>query len=437
MQPPSAEERRSVDSPSADLDEIERFHSPKRIGPSLKIGGGRLQIRVALVFLLLAAVPGVATGPLKMALLSLLLAASLLAHELGLVVCGLAWSERVVVTLHALGVHTVIEPRLARGRQFVATLSGPVISIAIGLALAWLQRFFPGAHWLTIAMRINLVWGAVNLLPVLPFDGGRALLTLTRTRRQSPVLLISGTLALVLAVEGLVVLHSAPVIFIFGAAAFASLLRWSSRRRVEAEQALDLPGNLATARSLLKEQPERAKQLAERVAALSRSNTTANAAWELMAWAELEQGRAESALPLLLRIRPVTDVDAYCLASAEAALGQTRRAIDILESARELRSLHVAALKLLIDLHAKLGAFDAACAVASSELAALDPHDVRCVIEAAFEASAFDSGTKLAGELFAATGCPDDAVKHEYGLIRLRDPKTEKLAPRLWRTGTK
>jgi tetratricopeptide (TPR) repeat protein len=226
---------------------------------------------------------------------------------------------------------------------------------------------------------------------------------------------------LVLAVEGLVVLRSAPIIFVCGAAAFASLLRWSSRRRIEVEQALDLPRQLEAARSLLAEAPDRARQLAERVAALSRSNLTANAAWEVVAWAELEQGHAEAAAATLRRARPASDVDVHCLASVEAARGRTRQAIGLLERARGLQGLSLDAIKFLIDLHAQLGALEAACAVASAEIATLDPDDTRRVIEAAFDAGALASATKLADELFAFTGCPDDAVSHAYGLVRLGD----------------
>ncbi|MEI9938307.1 MAG: hypothetical protein WDO69_13890 [Pseudomonadota bacterium] len=430
MQPPSAKDLRRVDWPIIDSDEVELFHSPRRIGPSLKIGGERLQLRVALTFLLLAAVPGVAGGLTRMGLFAVLMCLSLIAQELGQVLCGLAWSSRVAITLHAFGAHTTIEPRLARGRQFVATLMGPVISVAISLAFAWLLRLFPGCTWLTIAMHINLVWGVVNLLPVLPFAGGRALLTFVGSNRQPAVLLISGALALVMAVEGLVVLRSAPVIFVFGAAAFASLLRWSSRRRIEAELALGLPKQLETARSLLADYPERAGHLATSVAMLSRSNLTANAAWQVVAWAELEQGCPEGALAALHRVRPASDVDPYCLASVEAARGHTHRAIGLLERGRDLRILSVDAIKFLIDLHARLGALDAACKVACAEMMTLDPEDTRRVIQAAFEANAWASATKLADELFAFTGCADDAVSHAYGLVRLGDRATPKRMAR-------
>jgi hypothetical protein len=410
-----------VRGPNIDSDEVDRFHDATRIGPSLRIGRGRVQVRLALAFPLLAAVPGVAGGPGRMALFAALACLSLLLPELGQVLMGVASGRRVAVTLHALGVRTIAEPRLPRWQQFVATLTGPLISLALGSLFAWLHRLAPDHGWLVIAMRINLAWGAVNLLPVLPFAGGRALLTLVDGKYSSAVMLTSGALALMLAVDGLVILRSAPVLFIFGAAAFASLLRWSNQRRSDIERALGLPKQLETARSLLPDDPERAKHLAMDVARLSRSNLTANAAWEVVAWAELEQGCPESALFTLRRIRPASQVDVHCLASVVAARGQTRLAIGLLARAHRVQGLSVVALKLLIDLHAQLGAFDAACAVASAELAALDPDDVRRVIEAAFAANAIAAASKLSDELFALTGCIADAGSHAYGLVR--EPK--------------
>ena len=383
-----------------------------------------MRVRVALAFFLLAATPGIAGGARRMALCAAIVFCAALAHELGHAVYAWICGSRARIVLHALGAHTIIEPRLSRGRELVSTLAGPLVSIALGLLLFRLHRAFPAYSWLTIASFVNLGWGAINLLPVLPFDGGRALLTLLGDEHRAKALLISGTFALVLAIEGLAVLRSAPMIFLFGVAAVASLFAWAQQRRVELEERLDLPGRIEKARCLLAEgEHEQARKLATRVGELARANATANAAWELAAWAELELGLAEQAHDTLSRIRPASDVDNYCLAAVQAARGHTRNAIGLLERAA---TLELDATKLLIDLHARLGSFDRACAVASAGMAILDPDDTRRVIEAAFEADHFGPATKLAGELFAVTASPDDAVSHAYGLACLGDRTTAK-----------
>ena len=393
------------------------------MGPSLLFGGeGRLRLRVALGFFVIAGTPGVAGGAREMALYAAIAFFSILAHELGHAVCGLACGSQATIVLHVLGGHTTIEPRLSRRREVLATLAGPSVSLALALALAGLRRFFPAHTWLTLALWINLAWGTVNLVPTLPFDGGRALLAILGDERRSGALLVSGAFALVLSVEGLFVLHSAVMILVFGPAAFASLFAWAKQRRIDVERELGLPKHIEQARYLLSSGAlERSRQLGTSVARRARTNATANAAWEVVAWAELGLGRTEEAADTLSRIRPAPDVDRYCLAAVEAARGHPRRAIRLLETARDSKTLSADAIKLLIDLHAGLGSLDCACAVASAELANLDPEDTRRVIEAAFEAEVFAPATKLAGELFTLTGSPDDAVSQAYGLARLGD----------------
>jgi Zn-dependent protease len=426
MQPPPTRPNRDSDHSAVASEEAQL--NPRRLGPSLAVGsGGRLQIRVALAFFLLASAPGIAGGASRMALCAAIVFGAVLAHELGHALCAILWGSRAAIVLHVLGAHTTIEPRLSRGREVAAALAGPAVSLAVGLSFAQMHLAFPARSWLTIAAWVNLSWGALNFLPVLPFDGGRALLTLVGEQRRSTALLISGTVALAIAVEGLLVLHNAPMIFVFGTAALVSLLGWSRQRRVDAEQALSLPEQVQAARAWLAQgEPERARQLATRIGVRAGTNGTANAAWEIVAWAELELGRSEKALGTLGRIRPASEIPSYCLAAVEAALGRDRHAIGLLERARSREKLTVDAIKLLIDLHARVGSLDRACAVASAELAVLDPDDTRRVIEAAFEEHAFSPATKLASELFALTGSPDDAVSQAYGLARLGDRTTAK-----------
>lgn len=350
---------------------------------------------------------------------------ALVAHELGHALCALAWGSRAKIVLHALGAHTEIEPALPRGREIVAALMGPIVSLAFGLALAALRMLFPGHEWLKVPIGVNLAWGVINLLPLLPFDGGRMLLAFVGQQRRASTLLISGILAAIVAVEGLAVVHSAALAFLFGAAAVASLLAWARRRQLEIEQALGLPTQVEAARRLLSlGEAETARRLATRLAHSARLNTTANAAWEVLAWAELELDRPEDAYRALLRIRPASAVGNYCRAAVEAARGHQQHAINLLEAELRGETPCVDAIKLLIDLHARLGRLPAACGVASSEITRLEPDDVRLVIEAAYELNAFTSGTKLAEKLFELTGSPDDAVIHAYGLARLGDHKT-------------
>ncbi len=398
----------------------------QRLGPTLELGNGkRLRLRVALALVLIAGTPGIAGGAARMAAYAGLVLFALLVHELGHALCALAFGSRATIVLHVLGGYTSIEPPLSRRRERWAALMGPAASLLVGGLLWAAKRHVPGQHLLELAAWTNLAWGFVNLLPVLPFDGGRILLNLVSLERRSIALLVSGTLAMVIALEGLFVVRSAALVVVFGSAAFASLFDWAQQRRAEIEAALGLPEHLAEARLLLaKGDAERARQLATRVGVRAHANATANQAWEIVAWAELELGNAQDAYRTLGRIEPVADVPSYALAAVEAARGETRHAIGLLERARASGELGLGALKLLIDLHVRVGSLDRACDVTSSALRALDADDTRRVIEAALEADALVPATQLAGELFALTGGPDDAVTHAYGLARLGDRNT-------------
>jgi hypothetical protein len=403
--------------------EAEATLNERQLGPSLQIGGeGRLRLRVGFGFFVITGAPGIAGGAPRMALYATVALLAVLAHELGHAACGILWGSQATIVVHVLGGRTTLEPRLSRSREIVATLTGPCISILIALGLAALRSRYPEQHWLTVALWVNLGWGLVNLLPMLPFDGGRALLNLLGVERRSSALIISGSFALALSVEGLFVLRNAALLFVFGPAAFASFMAWTRQRRMNAELELGLPEQMERARSLLASgESERSRRLALLLTQRARINATANAAWEIVAWSELQLGRTAEAFEAVGRVRPASDVDPFCLAAVEAARGQPRRAVKILEAARTAQTLCPDAIKLLIDLHARLGSLDRACVVASAEMTALEPPDTRRVIEAAFEAQEFAQASKLAGELFALNGCPDDAVSQAYGLARLGD----------------
>ncbi len=398
----------------------------QRLGPTLELGNGkRLHLRIALALFVIAGTPGIAGGPPRMLAYAGLVFSMLLLHELGHALCALAFGSRAIIVLHVLGGYTSIEPPLPRRRELLTALMGPIASLLVGGLLWAAKRYFPGSHLLALAAWSNLSWGFVNLLPVLPFDGGRILLGLVSLERRSIALLVSGSLAMVIALEGLFVVRSVALVFVFGSAAFASLFDWAKQRRAEIEDALGLPAHLEEARHFLADgEPERARQLATRVGVRAHANATANQAWEVVAWAELELGNAQDAYRTLGRIEPAADVPSYVLAAVEGARGEVRHAIGLLERARATSELSVGALKLLIDLHVRTGALERACDVASGALSALEAEDTRRVIEAALEANALVPATKLAGELFALTGSPDDAVCHAYGLARLGDRST-------------
>ncbi len=118
----------------------------------------------------------------RMALFCIALIVSLLVHEFGhvLAVRRLLHAPSAVI-LWGLG-GLCVYPAVPRtpGKQVGISLMGPLHSALLGALCYALLRGLdpaPGAprEFLGIMVWINLFWGAANLLPILPLDGGQAL----------------------------------------------------------------------------------------------------------------------------------------------------------------------------------------------------------------------------------------------------------------------
>jgi Zn-dependent protease len=104
----------------------------------------------------------------------------ILMHELGHAIVGRAFGREPRIELIALGGLTWWEQRepLSPGRSIAVSFAGPAVGIAIGLlALMALDSVGVvegslGRYTLISLIYVNLGWGLLNLLPVLPLDGG-------------------------------------------------------------------------------------------------------------------------------------------------------------------------------------------------------------------------------------------------------------------------
>ncbi len=156
---------------------------------------------------------------------------SILVHELGHAFLARAYGCRPSIALFAMGGLTQWREPLGHLRLVVVSLAGPLAGFALGaLVLIGSGALPEDAPWLAkLAVRdllwVNFGWGLLNLLPVLPLDGGqvlRSLLHAARSREDERLpLLISvgvGGVGVVLAVfSGL-----------WWAGLLAGLLTWSN-----------------------------------------------------------------------------------------------------------------------------------------------------------------------------------------------------------------
>lgn len=172
--------------------------------PSLRILG--FPVRLDPSFFVLAALMGMASGrgPLLLAVWVAVVLGSVLWHELGHAVAFRAYGCSPSIQLFAMGgLTTAAVPRdLAPRRHLVISLAGPAVGIAVGLAALAVEgsgASFLESHTARQAVSdlvfANLAWGGLNLLPILPLDGGAALSALldglTGGRGRKPALIVS------------------------------------------------------------------------------------------------------------------------------------------------------------------------------------------------------------------------------------------------------
>lgn len=109
---------------------------------------------------------------------------SVLVHELGHALTAKHFGKQVQIVLQAFGGYAAYSggAPLSRTQTFMITAAGPAIQILLGVVVWIVLRSLDSAspqaaYFLTVLVLISFVWAILNLLPVLPLDGGRLLET--------------------------------------------------------------------------------------------------------------------------------------------------------------------------------------------------------------------------------------------------------------------
>ena len=135
---------------------------------------------------------------------------SVLVHELGHAVVARTTGAEPVITLAGLGGLTSYVPPapVSRARSVAISVAGPAVGIVIGLVLVAVDvavdvRSDLWSSVLTLGIFITLAWSVLNLLPILPLDGGqtmRELLPGNRAQREVRAAVVSIVTAVLVAV---------------------------------------------------------------------------------------------------------------------------------------------------------------------------------------------------------------------------------------------
>lgn len=106
---------------------------------------------------------------------------SVLVHELGHALTARKFGAYSTITLQAFGGYAAYSgARFSRPQHFVVTAAGPAVQILLGLGLYAAMPHLTGINreafvFILSICWISIFWAVLNLLPILPLDGGQML----------------------------------------------------------------------------------------------------------------------------------------------------------------------------------------------------------------------------------------------------------------------
>jgi Zn-dependent protease len=297
-------------------------------GLDLRIAG--IPIRVDVTFVLMAVVLGQGYPGWRLLGWCVVVFASILVHELGHALTLRAFGDTPRITLWAFGGLTYPTKTLSPVRDVVVSLAGSVTQVLVLGLPAYVARsiLVPSdvtelRWWLILSdlVWVSIGWALLNLLPILPLDGGQVIGRMLGHRAGRRGELAASLISIVTASAGGVwaFLASRPgtalyALFFVGWNA-ATLLRdrdERSRRRVGDGRRLLQDGRRTEAEAAFRD----AMQIA-------RSHATRADAGESLAWLLIEDGRMRDAREAADRIRPNPDDPSSLRASLDLLEGRS------------------------------------------------------------------------------------------------------------------
>ena len=409
-------------------------------------------IEITIGFWLTALVFGMgylATEPLFLLVIALVLLISILAHELGHALAFKAFGVRSTIRLHFLGgatMPTIILP-LSRVKNVIVSLAGPCAGFMVAIGFYVLSRTVPIENpgiskFVGQMIWANTWWSLFNLAPVLPLDGGHVVehaLGPKRYRITLGVSALAGTvLALLFLMSGSMI-----AVMIFGFAAVQSFiqLREVSSAVRDSKVASDVvraekePIQPATARALKEaqvalqeEEHDRAMTLARGVLEgreLEGGRPQARAIAEALAilgWAQLAVGDVPAASETVARLSRTAHADPALVGTLAFARGDLAPARRLLEAARTAGDERKEVFGPLIQVLLKQGEAARAAALALDCAEQMSADDLRILAGLVAEAGVHHWAGRLHEAAFKRDRAPDDAFEAARAYARAGDP---------------
>lgn len=247
---------------------------------------------------------------------------SVLVHEFGHATTAFLFGLNPSIELVALGGMTVYPSgKLSLWKQFFIVLNGPIFGFLLfGIAWGLLKlQISPTLHQLfTLFFWVNLVWTALNLVPVMPLDGGQLLRIafegLFGTKGLKYSLIIGIVVAILLSIL-FFFLQSFLIGALFFLFAFQSFDLYRQARRMSSEDRSDYFQKAfeEAEEDLQAGNKEKALSEFERIRSETHEGVIRRLATEYLAFLKYEKGESEQAYQLLQSIRADLSGEALCL----------------------------------------------------------------------------------------------------------------------------
>ncbi|MEM9072892.1 MAG: hypothetical protein AAGE52_30575 [Myxococcota bacterium] len=363
----------------------------------------------------------------------LLVFQGVLFHEMGHALVGRAFgrSPQIVLALFT-GVTSFQGGRpFTPGKGIVVSLAGPLVGIVLGLAALPVLMLSPpaegtAAHWaLSMFIFINLGWSLLNLIPVLPLDGGNIMANVLQLISPKHGLRWARYLSLVL-IGGLFVLTLLTgEIF---AVAFLGLFGFVNVQALRAERAYRASA-IAQART-----PEELRAIGTKALEEGDGETVSQAAFvllrvvndpserdealHLLAWGRLLVGEPQQASQALAGLSGQRDPDPALQGAVLFALGRPTDALPYFEQVLVDEPSEFAASRY-VEAVENAGAFGTAAVLYERHPRALSPQRWAQLQDGALAAGAFDAALRMSTATFENDATPAAAFGAVRALVRL------------------
>lgn len=286
---------------------------------------------------------------------------SVLFHELGHAITGRIFGAQAWIELYSFGGLTHRDRMFTRWREVLTSAAGPAFGFALA-GIVWLVRDQVAipirSVWALVLVQaqiINFSWSLLNVLPVLPLDGGRMMAGVLGPTRKRAARISAIAVAVIVVAYG-VATKDRWLAIMFGLLAFQNFQALGAERDVRVQRPPP-PEKDSLARgwkALLSGDEQEARRLAHLAHAGAQSPDEQNAARDLLAWVSLADENPRGAVSHLERVTPPEKARRLTWALALEGLQMLDQALPHAEAAFQAEPSETSAT-LLVRLLSKAG----------------------------------------------------------------------------------